>query len=41
MALIQKLQAEKEVSERELDQVQSSYQEKFCQLKERETLAEL
>ena len=41
MALIQKLQSEKAVGERELEQVQSSYQEKFIQLKERETLTEL
>ena len=41
VALIQKLQAEKAVNERELEQVQGSYQEKFVQLKERETLTEL
>ena len=37
-ALIEKLEAEKNLSEKELEQVQTSYQEKFVQLKERETL---
>ena len=40
-ALIGKLEAEKNLSEKELEQVQTSYQEKFVQLKERETLLEL
>ena len=40
-ALIEKLEAEKNLSEKELEQVQTSYQEKFVQLKERETLLEL
>ena len=40
-ALIERLAAEKDLSERELSQIQTSYHEKFIQLKERETLLEL
>jgi len=41
LGLIQRLKAEKEANEKELEQVQSSYQLKFVQVKEHETLLEL
>lgn len=40
-ALIERLESEKAINEKELAQVSKSYQEKFVQLKERETLLEL
>ena len=40
-ALLQRFKQEKDIHEKEIEQVSGSYQDKFIQMKERETLLEL
>ena len=40
-ALLQRFKQEKDIHEKEIDQISTSYQDKFIQMKERETLLEV